>query len=101
MLFRSVKIFFDSNELVLNENSKNRIFTDYTSDASSTNYGLGWHIWSNNQARHSGSQPGARNELWIKYDSGNAVVILSNTNDIGSSPVSTLRTNLINLFELD
>jgi CubicO group peptidase (beta-lactamase class C family) len=100
-LAKYLSLFWGGSRTPLNIRSRNKIFTDYTSDNSGYSYGLGWVIRTRNRASHTGSQPGARNEVWLKYDEGNAVVIMSNTKDDSSFVVSQLINDLITLFELD
>ena len=100
-LAKYLSIYFSGSPLT--SSSLNTIFTNHVlpkGGGIGNPYGLGWNISSSSQARHSGQQPGARNEVWIRHTNGNAVVIMTNTEDLKSSFLTTLRNNLIGLFGL-
>ena len=81
--------------------ARDRIFRDYTSDNSDASTALAGIPPTRNRATHTGIQPGALNEVWIKHDDGDAVVVMSNTMDLDISIITQLRNDLINLFNLD
>ena len=62
----SIYLFIGEAQNPLNLLARDRIFRDYTSDNSDASHGLGWYTWTRNRATHTGIQPGALNEVWIK-----------------------------------